>query len=228
MMHLFKTCALLILILIGTGWTTQALASDKDDAPIVMDDDYHAVKTDTEAAFSEDDDEGYGKPDDKDGRKSVASGKRTGGYSVLLPVTSKVYRQECTACHFAYLPGLLPAASWRQLLSSLDDHFGENASIEDAEVMAELSAFLETYAADKSRAQLSVRIMRDLEGKPAPKGVTDIAYIRRQHHEIPARMIRGNQKVRTLANCMACHSGAEKGVFNEDGVNIPGYGYWED
>ncbi len=228
MMYPFKTCALLLLMLISAGWTTQVLADDENDTSIVMDDDYHAVKTDTEAAFSEDDDEGHDKLDDEEGRKSVASGKRAGGYSVLLPVTNKVYRQECTACHFAYLPGLLPAASWRHLLSSLDDHFGENASIDDADVMAELSTFLETYAADKSRAQLSVRIMHDLEGKPAPKGVTDIAYIRRQHHEIPRRMIHGNKKVRTLANCMACHSGAEKGVFNEDGVNIPGYGYWED
>ena len=34
------------------------------------------------------------------------------------------YTQECAACHLAYPPGLLPAASWQRLMGGLGKHFG--------------------------------------------------------------------------------------------------------
>ncbi len=174
-----------------------------------------------EASFS------AGKKDEDEDEDEGKGGFR-GGYSILLPVSDATYRQECTACHFAYLPGLLPSASWRKIMNSLDHHFGENASLEDEETIESITAFLTKHAADRSRAWLAVRIMRDIQDKPAPDGVTSIPYIQRQHHEIPRRMIEDNPKVRTLANCIACHDRAEVGVFDEHDVRIPGYGYWED
>jgi hypothetical protein len=38
-----------------------------------------------------------------------------GGLGGFQPVTSDRYRKECGACHFVYLPGLLPARSWNRL-----------------------------------------------------------------------------------------------------------------
>ena len=42
------------------------------------------------------------------------------------------YQQECAACHLAYPPGLLPAASWQRLMSNLPRHFGTDASLDAA------------------------------------------------------------------------------------------------
>ena len=32
----------------------------------------------------------------------------------VAPVQSAAYQEECGGCHFAYQPGLLPAASWQR------------------------------------------------------------------------------------------------------------------
>ena len=40
-----------------------------------------------------------------------------------VPLLPK-YQQECAACHTAYPPGLLPAASWQRLMGGLGKHFG--------------------------------------------------------------------------------------------------------
>ena len=41
-----------------------------------------------------------------------------------------VWKEECAACHMLYVPGLLPAAAWRQQMSTLDEHYGSNATLE--------------------------------------------------------------------------------------------------
>ncbi len=40
------------------------------------------------------------------------------------------YQHECGACHLAYPPGLLPAASWQRLMANLPRHFGTDASLD--------------------------------------------------------------------------------------------------
>jgi hypothetical protein len=33
------------------------------------------------------------------------------------------YTQQCNVCHFAYPPGMLPAASWKKLMDAMPQHF---------------------------------------------------------------------------------------------------------
>jgi len=51
------------------------------------------------------------------------------GRGVPLPPN---YQHECGACHLAYPPGLLPAASWQRLMANLPRHFGTDASLDAA------------------------------------------------------------------------------------------------
>jgi hypothetical protein len=53
-------------------------------------------------------------------------------------------------------------------------------------------------------------------------------YIKRKHREIPEKMIKGNKDVKSLSYCDACHTQANKGVFDADTVRIPNYPDWED
>ena len=43
------------------------------------------------------------------------------------PVTHEPTLQECGECHMAFQPALLPAESWRRIMTGLSDHFGEDA-----------------------------------------------------------------------------------------------------
>jgi len=40
--------------------------------------------------------------------------------------------------------------------------------------------------------------------------------------------VTGNPTVKSISQCDACHTDAERGTFNEHDINIPGYGRWDD
>jgi len=161
---------------------------------------------------------------------SMASADDDWGWSKrgpdVAPVKNELYKSECGTCHFAYQPGLLPAKSWQKLMGSLSDHFGENAELDSA-TQQQLTDYLVKGAAENSDTYRSKRIVRSL-GTDVPLRITDVPYIRYKHNEIPARLIKGNTGVRSLSNCAACHTQAEKGSFAEREIRIPGVGRWED
>ncbi len=145
------------------------------------------------------------------------------------PVNNKQYKEECGSCHFAYQPGLLTTRSWEKLLTekALADHFGENAEL-DSDVLASIYKYVMENAADKSYYKRARKITNSSEGVEAPLRITEVRYIKRKHHEIPDKMIKGNKDVKSLSYCDACHTQADKGSFDEDAVKIPNYPDWED
>ena len=71
--------------------------------------------------------------------------KGEGGKTVAQTPAPPKYKQECASCHMAYPPGLLPAASWQRLMTSLPRHFGAEASLDPA-TQKSLSAWLAANA----------------------------------------------------------------------------------
>lgn len=117
------------------------------------------------------------------------------------------WKTECGACHVAFPPRFLPAESWRAMMSGLDKHFGTDASL-DAPATAEIGAFLEKNAGRKGRAgKLLLRI-------------TETRWFQREHDEVSASDWK-NPKVKTPANCAACHIQAESGNYSERNIRIP-------
>lgn len=146
------------------------------------------------------------------------------------PVDNESYGEECGSCHFAYPPGLLTEASWSKLLNgaALENHFGENAELDD-ETLADIQAFVFSNSAEKSyykRARKIARSVADL--KEVPLRITEVPYIKRKHHELTDAMIVGNPDVKSFSNCNACHTQAEKAVFDDDTVKIPNFEEWDD
>jgi mono/diheme cytochrome c family protein len=119
------------------------------------------------------------------------------------------YAQECAACHVAYPPGLLPAASWARLLSGLPRHFGTDASLDPATVQA-LSVWLVAHSGTSSRVSTP----------PPEDRITRSAWFVRKHREVPTATWK-LPAVRSASNCMACHTRADTGDFNEHTVRIP-------
>jgi hypothetical protein len=145
----------------------------------------------------------------------------------VAPVTDQTYLEECGDCHFAYQPGLLPEASWRKLLDAkaLEDHFGDNAEL-DEETRLHILEVLVNASADKSYYKRSRKIMASLGDDKAPLRITEVPYIKRKHHEIPAKLVKDNPKVESLSQCNKCHAKAKDSVYDDDTVVIPGYGNW--
>ena len=139
-----------------------------------------------------------------------------------------LYAEECGACHLAYPAHLLPARSWDKLMAGLDDHFGDNAELMP-DMAQKITAYLVDNAADVNPDPRSTKFMRGLGQDEAPVRITETDYFKRKHDEVPERLVAGNPDVGSFSQCQACHGkDAQRGVFDEDTVDIPGHGRWDD
>jgi len=129
--------------------------------------------------------------------------------SHAFTASNKKWAAECGSCHLAYPPQLLPAASWRKIMTGLDKHFGSDASL-DAASAAEIGAFLERNAGRGKKRGTDGGTLR----------ITETRWFVRKHDEVRASGWK-NPQVRSAANCGACHLGAARGDFDEDPVRIP-------
>jgi len=199
----------LLMVVLGLLAVAPGSLADDDDGWWFGDDDEEHERYERDDDDHDDDDD----EEDEDGRWVFG---RDGG---VEPVSNETYRTECGACHMAYQPGLLPAASWERIMADLSDHFGDDATLFDPQVEAEITQYLRDNAAEVSRGEHAYRIVRSLDGR-TPKRITDVPYIRHEHDEIPPSVFR-RKGVRTFSNCAACHTQADNGVYEEDTVRIP-------
>jgi cytochrome c553 len=142
-----------------------------------------------------------------------------GGDDLMPRLAHKNWQQECSSCHLAYPPSLLPKASWQRLMKGLDQHFGENASLDPA-TQADILRFLEANAADSGSSRIGDKVMRRTDANTAPLRITETAWFVRKHDEVP-RTTWSRKAIGSAANCAACHRQAERGVYDEDSVRIP-------
>ncbi len=118
----------------------------------------------------------------------------------LRAAADPLVRQECGACHMAYRARWLSAESWRKIMADLENHFGEDASL-DPKTRERITAYLVANA-----------------GKPSRQGarITETRWWKRRHRKIAtAQWTRAGAP----ANCGACHeirtgkSRKKKGFF---------------
>lgn len=150
-----------------------------------------------------------------------------GSNAGVAPVEYPRYLEECGSCHFPYQPGLLPERSWIQIMTNLEDHFGENAElpIEDNKL---IESYLVKNAADHSNYKRSKKIMKKMRHSDTPIRITETRYFIKKHDELSRKMVQDNPGVVSISRCKSCHTQAEKGIFEENEIMIPGFGRWED
>jgi hypothetical protein len=136
----------------------------------------------------------------------------------LDPVNNQTYKEKCGACHFVYQPELLPSGSWGKILAQIESHFGKKIEL-DSESIKTISEYLKMNAAEYSSAKRAVKIMRSLSGK-TPLRITDTPYIQEKHDEISPVVLK-RELIGSLSNCAVCHKTADKGIYEEDYVEIP-------
>jgi mono/diheme cytochrome c family protein len=124
------------------------------------------------------------------------------------PPPPEVYLQECAACHAPYPARRLGATAWQRIVDGLPRHFGTDASL-DASTTARVRAYLVANASRKAP-----------EETPPDLRLTRSAWFVREHREIPAATWQ-RPAVKSAANCAACHTRSDQGVFDEHDVRIP-------
>jgi len=119
------------------------------------------------------------------------------------------YKAECAACHTAYPPALLPAASWQRIMGGLEHHFGTDASL-DAATVKQLNVWLQAHAAQGGRRGVA----------PPHDRITEATWFVREHRGIDPAVWK-LPSVKSAAQCAACHTGADQGDFDDDRMRIP-------
>lgn len=121
------------------------------------------------------------------------------------------FAKECGSCHFIYPPFLLTAKSWEIMMSDLENHFGDDASIDD-ESNSEILKYLVRNSADKTGTKISTKIAKTSKNEIA---ITQNAYWIKKHDKIPAKTFE-QKSIKSKANCEACHKGIQNGIIQKD------------
>ena len=136
--------------------------------------------------------------------------------SLIIP---SVYKKECGACHMAFAPNMLPENSWKMMMADLQDHFGDDATIDDASKQ-EIETFLVKNAAEHSLEEAAVKFIRSIDPAHLPLRITDIPYWKEKHKLIDEATYRQGS-IKSRINCVACHKWSEYGSFEDSDIRIP-------
>ncbi len=131
------------------------------------------------------------------------------------------YAQECGSCHMAYPPSLAASSRWIAIMNGLQDHFGEDASLEPG-LAGRIRAYLTTNAAER----WDTRAAHELQGSDPrdPLRLTATPFWIRMHQSIPESVFK-SRAVGAKGACAACHSDASTGRFDPQAINIPRRAY---
>lgn len=129
------------------------------------------------------------------------------------PVTDPVVKEECGSCHLAFAPSMLPARSWQRMMNELDNHFGDNANV-DAATRERITRYLVANAGDAGGGRSTSKLLKGLSPDSAPQRITELPKWVREHRKVPDWEWR-HKEVRTKANCVACHTKAEQGYYED-------------
>lgn len=159
------------------------------------------------AAWADDDEEGEEREHEGGGRAAPVPASPADAAAMTA------MKGECGSCHVPYPAKFLPAASWQKIMGNLGDHYGSDASLDDAAVTKQITAFLVKNAGNPGK-------IVDTKGAAVPMRITQTRWFVREHDEVRADAWK-RPSIKSAANCGACHQGAADGNFSERGIRIP-------
>jgi len=138
---------------------------------------------------------------------------QAGGGHYYPPVSDPVVKEECGSCHFAFAPSMLPAKSWQRMMGELQNHFGDDASV-DAATADRITRYLVANAADTGGRRYGGKLSRVVSAGDSPLRITELPKWVSEHRQVPDWEWR-HKDVRTKANCVACHADAGRGYYDD-------------
>ncbi|MDD3602523.1 MAG: cytochrome b/b6 domain-containing protein [Sulfurovum sp.] len=145
----------------------------------------------------------------------IASAYQKQDYSRIHPE----FANECGSCHITYPPYLLPKQSWAMMMQDLENHFGDDASI-DTKTNLSISAFLKENSAENSTHEAAFKILKSLKENNSTIAITKTPYWKSRHKHINNQIF-VSQEVKSKANCTACHQNIEYGLIENTFIKVP-------
>ena len=122
------------------------------------------------------------------------------------------FYKECISCHTLYPPFLLPSKSWVSMMEGLENHFGDDASL-DAKTTESIKEFLVKNSAESSTKESSLRILASLDKDKTYLAITETPFWKNRHKKID-KAVYAREEIGKPSNCKACHANIENGLLN--------------
>ena len=148
------------------------------------------------------------------GTRSADARAKNATASLALPRDAR-WQSECSGCHLAYHPSLLPVRSWQRVFEAQHEHFGEDLDLAPAVVHA-LEDYAVANAADHAASPVAWKIAHSLAPASSPERITDTPY----WHERHERVDRDAFKRTRASDCGACHRDADSGAFSALAIRV--------
>lgn len=129
-------------------------------------------------------------------------------------IKNELFVSECASCHIIYPPEMLNKKSWINMMANLENHFGDDASL-DEEDTNNILKFLLKNSSETSTKEYSFMINKQNNGTILSSTKTD--YWKDKHKEIDDKIFK-KDSVKSKANCKACHSDIEKGLIEDENI----------
>jgi hypothetical protein len=128
---------------------------------------------------------------------------------------------ECGDCHIVFPAYLLPAQSWRQIMDTLEDHFGEELDLDEEDART-IRDYLVRHSADHSTREAAFKILESLKWRyEHVSSIVHTPYWKKTHRRIPAAVFK-KPSIDSKYSCDACHPDIVKGMITDDAIRIPG------
>ena len=138
--------------------------------------------------------------------------------AVDYKVEHKLFYDECISCHTLYPPPLLPKKSWVKMMDNLENHFGDDASL-DAVDTNSIKEYLVNNAGETSTKESAFKILRSMDGNDT-LAITKTLYWKKRHKDIQESVYK-RKEIGNISNCKACHKNIEQGLLNDKDIKIP-------
>lgn len=122
------------------------------------------------------------------------------------------FYKECISCHTLFPPFLLPQKSWISMMDNLENHFGDDASL-DPQTTLSIKEFLVKNSAESSTKESAFRIMSSLKSDQDYMAITETPFWKSRHKKID-KSVYAKEDIGKPSNCKACHDNIENGLLN--------------
>ena len=129
-----------------------------------------------------------------------------------------LFYNECKSCHALYPPYLLPKQSWAKMMDNLENHFGDDASLDEQNRLS-IRDYLLQNSAESSTKESAYNILKSIKTE-GTMAITKTPYWQKKHDEID-KTIFASKEVAAKSNCKACHTNIEQGLLNDKDIKIP-------
>ena len=128
------------------------------------------------------------------------------------------FESECISCHTLYPPFLLPKKSWIILMDDLENHFGDDASLDD-DTKISIRDYLVKNSAENSTKESAFKFLKSIKDRDII-AMSESSYWKKRHKNIDKEVFK-RDNIKNLSNCKACHKKIENGLLNDEDIEIP-------